>query len=396
MERNEIKIGLFGFGCVGQGLYDILQQTPGFKAEIVKICCRNSEKSRPLGNEYFTFDKNDLLNNPDINVIVELIDDAEAAKEIVVGALNNGKAVVSANKKMISENFEELINLQNKLKTPLLYEAAVCGSIPILRNLEEYYDNDLLKSIQGIVNGTTNYILTEMITNKISFDIALAAAQTQGYAESDPTMDVEGFDAKYKLHIIMAHAFGLVIDPANIINIGITQINEFDIKYATEKGLKIKLVAHAIKLKSNKIIALVIPEFVDSSNELFQVDGVFNGIVTENTFVNKNFFVGKGAGSFPTASAVLSDLSALSYNYKYEYKKRFQAPDFQYTDDHLIEIYLRYNQINFNNSLFDEIIEEYKSRQNNYVVGKISIKSLKQLINNHKSDYSVILKNINP
>lgn len=197
MLRNKIKIGLFGFGCVGTGLYDILQQTPGFKAEIVKICCRNSSKKRILSNDYFTFEKNDILQNDEINVVVELIDDAEAAKVIVESALKSGKAVVSANKKMISENFEELILLQNTVKSPLLYEAAVCGSIPILRNLEEYYDNDLLKSIQGIVNGTTNHILTEMYRNKISFDIALKDAQEKGYAESDPTMDIDGFDAKY-------------------------------------------------------------------------------------------------------------------------------------------------------------------------------------------------------
>lgn len=393
MLRNKIKIGLFGFGCVGKGLYDILQQTPGFKAEIVKICCRNSTKERILSNDYFTFEKNDILQNDEINVVVELIDDAEAAKEIVESALKSGKAVVSANKKMISENFEELILLQNTVKSPLLYEAAVCGSIPILRNLEEYYDNDLLKSIQGIVNGTTNHILTEMYRNKISFDIALKDAQEQGYAESDPTMDIDGFDAKYKLHIIMVHAFGLVTNPAEILNIGIRNINEFDINFAVEKGFKIKLTAHAHKLKSNNITAFVMPEFVRPANELYQVDGVFNGIVTENTFVNRNFFVGKGAGAFPTASAVLSDLSALSYNYKYEYKKRYQVPDFKFSNDFSVKVYIRYNSDSIDFNLFDEIIEEYRSFDTKFVVGNIKIDSLKHINKSEADNLSIILLN---
>ncbi len=393
MLRNKIKIGLFGFGCVGKGLYDILQQTPGFKAEIIKICCRNPNKERILSKDYFTFDKHDVLQNDDINVVVELIDDADAAKDIVVSALKSGKAVVSANKKMISENFEELILMQNSTKSPLLYEAAVCGSIPILRNLEEYYDNDLLKSIQGIVNGTTNYILTEMYKNKVSFETALRDAQGQGFAESNPKMDIDGSDAKYKLHIIMVHAFGLVTNPDEILNIGIRNVNEFDINFAIEKGFKIKLTAHANKLNGNKITAFVMPEFVKASNELYQVDGVFNGIVTENTFVNRNFFVGKGAGAFPTASAVLSDLSALSYNYKYEYKKQYQVPDFKFTNEFSIKAYVRYSSDVIDFNLFDDIVEEYRSLGTQYIVGNIKIDSLKKLKESGGEDLSIILLN---
>lgn len=139
-------------------------------------------------------------------MVVELIDDADAAFEIVSSALRKGKAVVSANKKMIAEHFTELLSLQEEYKVPLLYEAACCASIPIIRNLEEYYDNDLLESIEGIVNGSTNYILTKTSEEKLSFSEALKMAQLKGYAESDPTLDVGGFDAKYKLLILMAHA----------------------------------------------------------------------------------------------------------------------------------------------------------------------------------------------
>lgn len=191
----------------------------------------------------------------------------------------------------------------------------------------------------------------------------------------------------------MVHAFGLVTNPEEILNIGIRNINEFDINFAVEKGFKIKLTAHAHKLNGNSITAFVMPEFVKATNELYQVDGVFNGIVTENTFVNRNFFVGKGAGAFPTASAVLSDLSALSYNYKYEYKKRYQVPNFKFTNDFSVKVYIRYNSDSVDFNLFDEIIEEYRSFDTKYVVANIKIDSLKKIKESGGNNVSVILLN---
>ena len=162
-KQNSVKLGVFGFGCVGQGLQQVLSETRGINAEISKICIKDGGKKRSLPPDLFTTDGNEILNNPEIDIIVELIDDSEVAFEIVKSALQKRKAVVSANKKMIAENLSELYELQQKHNTPFLYEGSCCASIPIIRNLEEYYDNDLLNSVEGIFNGSTNYILSQCI-----------------------------------------------------------------------------------------------------------------------------------------------------------------------------------------------------------------------------------------
>jgi homoserine dehydrogenase len=173
--------------------------------------------------------------------------------------LRKGKAVVSANKKMIAEHFAELLQLQKEFGVPLLYEGACCASIPIIRNLEEYYDNDMLTAVEGIFNGSTNYILTRMFEENCSFEAALKEAQEKGFAESDPALDVEGYDAKYKLSIILAHAFGLPVEPERVFNHGITHLSDFDLQYAREKGYRIKLVAGCRKF-GEQVFATVFPK----------------------------------------------------------------------------------------------------------------------------------------
>jgi len=377
MSRKKIKIGLFGFGNVGKGLYSVLEKTPGLKVEIVKICVKDRNKPRSIDNKYFTFDKEELLNHPEINVIVELIDNSNDAFEIVATALQNGKAVVSANKKMVSENIEKFLCLQKETKSPLLYEAACCASIPLIRNFEEYYDNDLIESFSGIVNGTTNFILTDIFSKGKQYNEALGFAQLHGYSESNPTLDVEGYDSKYKLSILLTHAFGLTVKPEKIFNLGIQRINNFDIKFANEKQGKIKLIARAQKLNNGSVAAFVLPELVYKEDELFIVDGVNNGIVTENYFADRNIFIGKGAGAFPTASAVLSDLSALSYDYKYEYKKTLQTNNNFIDNNFFVDIYLRFNRENdIHLTQFEEVYEKYDSRVYSYITGKINFHKL--------------------
>jgi homoserine dehydrogenase len=381
MAKKKLTIGLFGFGCVGFGLYEVLQKTPGLKANIKTICVKDRDKPRPIGAEHFTFNPSDILFDPDINVVVELIDDADAAFQIVSLALENGKAVVSANKKMIAEHFAELLALQEKHDVPLLYEAACCASLPIIRNLEEYYDNDLLQSIEGIVNGSTNYILTKTASENISYDQALKQAQDQGFAESNPVLDTGGFDAKYKLLILLAHAFGHIAKPEDLLNIGIDQLGGTEFNYAREKGLKIKLVAHAFKNIDGKVSAFVLPKFVDSEKRLFAVDDVFNGVVTKTSFADEQFFVGKGAGAHPTASAVLSDISALGYNYKYEYKKIRQQEPAVFSDDVNLRVLLRHEpeDVNELKSHFDSIDESYLNCDTGYLTGTIALKKLKTI-----------------
>ena len=235
-----LKIGLFGFGCVGQGLYHVLKNSTGFKADIVKIGLKNKFKERNIPQDLITYDKWDILNNPDIDVIVELIDNSEDAYFIVKEALKRGKHVVTANKKLLATHLDELVFLQKQNNVSLLYEGSVCGSIPIIRTLEEYFDNEELEKVSGIFNGTTNYILTKTIAENLSYENALKQAQEKGFAESNPTSDVEGYDAKYKSVIVALHAFGLIIKANDVLNIGITTLQNQDIKYASEKKYKIK------------------------------------------------------------------------------------------------------------------------------------------------------------
>jgi homoserine dehydrogenase len=396
MERKNLNIGLFGFGCVGFGLYEVLHKTPSLNAQVSKICVKNKTKQRPISSDHFTFDKDDILLNDDINVVVELIDDADAAFEIVTAAIKSGKAVVTANKKMIAEHFEELLLLQQQYGVPLLYEAACCASIPIIRNLEEYYDNDLLESVEGIVNGSTNYILTKTFAENLSYADALREAQEKGYAESNPTLDTGGFDAKYKLQILLAHAFGIKTIPADIFNYGIDNIGELELKYAKEKGLKIKLVAQAFKTADNKVAAFVLPKFVDDKNKLYQVDDVFNGVVTKTCFADTQFFVGKGAGAYPTASAVISDISALSYNYRYEYKKLQQQQGLELDNNVLLNVFLRHKKEEalLLTTYFESIDESYLNNESGYISGTISLKKLQEIANTYAQSTSVIFHGV--
>lgn len=375
MKKN-LKLGLFGFGCVGQGLYHVLDETRGVKAEIRKICVKNKNKQRPLTEDLFTFSKDEVLNDPEIDVIVELIDDANAAYEIVKAALEKGKAVVTANKKMLAEHLEEFYALQKKYNKPLLYEGAVCGSIPILRNLEEYYDNDLIISIEGIFNGSTNYILTKVFEEGKSYSEALAKAQELGFAESDPRLDVQGYDPKYKLVIAIAHTFGVFVKPEDVANIGIDRISDLDLKFARENNYSIKLVARAFK-KDNRVFGFVAPQFIESSHPLASVRNEYNAVQVEGAFAEKQLFIGKGAGSYPTGSAVLSDISALTYDYAYEYKKLHQGAAFEFSNDLLVDAYVSFDEkapISIND--FAVFRSGYAARGKQYMVGQVSLKKL--------------------
>lgn len=372
-----LKIGLFGFGCVGQGLYHVLNNSTGFKADIVKIGLKDKTKKRTVANELITFDKWDILNNPEIDVIVELIDDADEAFLIVSEALKKGKHVVTANKKLLAVHLEELYRLQKENNVSLLYEASACGSIPIIRSLEEYFDNEELEKVSGIFNGTTNFILTKTISEKLSYADALKQAQDLGFAESDPTNDVEGFDAKFKAIIIALHAFGLIIKPEEVLNIGITTLHDNDIKYASEKGYKIKLTPIIQRVGENNVTVFVAPRFIKVNNHLYNVDNEFNGVIVEGKFSGEQFLQGRGAGSYPTGAAVLSDISALSHGYKYEFKKYAQKHAPVFTNDVLVHVYLRYNSsADLKQIEFNEINEEYTSSDYHYVVGKVNLKNL--------------------
>lgn len=376
--HKQLTIGLFGFGVVGEGLYRVLQQTPSLKATIKKVCIKHPGKKRNAPEDLFTTDKEELLNDPEINVIVEVINESEPAFEIVSRALKSGKDVVSASKKMIASHLHELLGLQSKTERSFLYEAAACASIPVIRNLEEYYDNDLLHSIQAIVNGSTNFILTKMFEDKLDFAQALLLAQQLGFAESDPSLDVEGYDAVNKWTFLLTHAYGITESPENIVFNGIQNIQQGDAAVAREKHYDIKLVAQAKKLQNGKVAGFVLPQFIKQDDHLAFVKHEYNGVVIESSFADKQFFYGKGAGSFPTASAVLSDLSALRYQYRYEYKKLYHHKPNQLTTDFFVKVYVSFEDLKYiPKDRFEWIEEWHADKERKYLVGVLPFQELK-------------------
>lgn len=370
---KKLNIGLFGFGVVGQGLYDITLSR-NLNLEFKKIAIKDASKKRSLAPELFTTDKWEILNNPEINTIIELINDADAAYEIVTYALKNGKNVVSANKKMIANHLDELVALQHQFGTSLLYEGAVCGSIPIIRNLEEYYDNELLYAVSGIFNGSSNYILSKVFNENQSYDAALKKAQDLGFAETDPILDVGGYDSKYKVVIASAHAYGLFVNPDQILNIGIQNLHESDLQYAREKGQKIKLVPVAKKQNDTEVSIYVLPKLVKKEDFLFNVENEYNGVSVQAAFADQQFFFGKGAGGHPTGAAVFSDISALRYDYRYEYKKSKITEKVSFNNEEILRVYLRFNQEELiKNLAFINIDEKYACKDYHYVIGDIRL-----------------------
>lgn len=382
MQNNEdkmLKVGLIGFGTVGQGIYQVLSKSKNARAEISRICVRDLSKPRRIEapKRLFTTDAGDIISDPEIDIIVEVIDKSEPAFEIVSAALCAGKHVVTGNKAMLGRHLPELIDLQRKHDVALLYDASSCGSIPVIRNLEEYYDNDLLLEVKGILNGSSNFILSRVFDHGESYANALRRAQELGFAESDPSYDIEGYDSLFKLVIITMHALGVYVNPDTVFTYGISTIHDSDIQYAREKRAKIKLVAQVVKLTDEEFTMFVMPEFVMPSKYIYSVDDEYNGVVIRGECYDRQFMFGKGAGSLPTASSILSDITALRHNYRYGYKKMSFVPLPAYTTDVTLRIYVRYSTTNILHVIdFDRIHEQYISGESNYVIADVKLSEL--------------------
>ncbi len=393
---NTINIGLFGFGTVGQGIYKVIGRAANAHAEIKRICVRNLSKPRtvevPAG--LLTDNENDILDDPSINLIVEVVDNTEASYRIVTSALKRGVPVVSGNKAMIARHLPELIELQRRYDTALLYDASSCGSIPVIRNLEEYYDNDLLLEVKGILNGSSNYILSRVFDHNEEYAAALERAQQLGFAESDPSFDIEGFDSLFKLIIITVHALGVYVSPEQIFTYGIATINSHDIRYAREKRMKIKLVAQVVKVSDERFTMFVMPEFVSPSKYIYSVDDEYNGVVIRGECYDRQFMFGKGAGALPTASSILSDVMARRHGYRYEYKKMGYMNRPAYSTDVVLRVYLRYPGRDYLDGIpFLNICEMHLSEDFNYVMGDIRLSDL-LACREQLSDPRVFLANI--
>ncbi|RYU78856.1 homoserine dehydrogenase [Hymenobacter persicinus] len=370
-----LRVGLIGFGCVGQGVYDILRRQPNAGAEVRRIAVKNPDKVRSLPAESFTYHADELLADPDLDVLVEVIDDAAEAFRLVSTALRHGRRVVTANKAMVAEHLAELVALQQTHGGTLLYEAAVCGSIPVIRTLDAYFGQEPLRSVSGIVNGSSNYVLTRMGLDGADYAPALAEAQAKGFAETDPTLDMAAFDPRAKAVILAAHAYGVLLSPAQVLNLGIENISATDIAYAGLADQKVKVVAGLYLLPDGQLTVLVTPQFVSSDSPLYAVDEEFNGVVIEAEFAGSQFLRGRGAGGHPTGSAVLADLAALRGDFRYAYAK-LGAP-LSYTTDLELKIYLRTDhEVLLDQLGFTDISEE--ADEDGYVVGYVPLDALLQ------------------
>lgn len=310
---DKIKIGLIGLGTVASGVYKTLQSFKNI--EIVKIAVRDINKKRNIENldkNLLTLDANEIVNDKDIQIVVELIGGVEPAMSLIKTALNNGKHVVTANKELLAKHGEELFDLAAKNNRVILYEGAIAGGIPIIMPIKTILAANKINKIEAILNGTTNYILTKMDVEKSSYDDVLKEAQKLGYAEADPTSDVEGYDAVYKLATLATISFNKRIKIEDVYREGISKVRAEDIEYANELGYKIKLIAHAEMLDENNADVRVHPMFVSKKTSLAHIDFVTNAVTISGFPIGQVTFSGAGAGEFPTASSVAGDIIVLS------------------------------------------------------------------------------------
>jgi homoserine dehydrogenase len=320
--QNKINVGLIGAGTVGGGTYKILKENfneiyrkTGKEIVVFALAEKDTKRAKEVVDDKTLIfeDAFDLVKDQNIHIVVELIGGTGISKDLVVEALKNNKHVVTANKALIAMHGEELVDLAIKHNVNLSYEAAVAGGIPIIKAIREGLAANKIEWIAGILNGTTNYILTEMKENNLAFEVALKQAQELGFAEADPTFDIEGVDAAHKITILASIAFGIPIN-FNAVHIeGISNLAQKDIIYAEELGYKIKLLG--ITKNTNDAIELrVHPTLIPEKRLVANVDGAMNAVLVKGDMVGPTMYYGAGAGSEPTASAVVADIIDLARN----------------------------------------------------------------------------------
>lgn len=313
MENKKIKIGLIGLGTVGSGVFKTLQN---FKnVEVVKIAVHNKNKKRNidgLDESIITDDAYEVVNNQEIQIVAELVGGINPAFDLIKTAIKNGKHIVTANKELLAKHGEELFNFAEENNKVVLYEAAIAGGIPLIMPIKTILAGNKITKIKAILNGTTNYILTKMDVQGASYTDVLKEAQELGYAEADPTGDVEGFDAAYKITTLATIAFGKRIKIENVYREGITKISPDDMKAANEMGYKIKLIASAELNEDSKADVRVHPMLVPKTKTLAHIDYVTNAVSLSGHPVGDVTLSGPGAGEFPTASSVVGDILAIA------------------------------------------------------------------------------------
>ena len=318
---SSLGIGLAGFGTVGSGVWNTLQRNGdlitgrtggGVTLHIAKILVRDLAKSRAttgdVAAETFTTDWRALVADPAVDIVVELIGGTTDAFEIVAAALLAKKPVVTGNKALLAERGVELFAISRKMDTPIHFEAAVAGGIPIIRTVQDSFIGNRIHSFSGIINGTSNYILGRMTDAALTFEAALAEAQALGYAEADPALDVNGWDAAHKAILLATLAYGFPIDPAAIHVSGIEQVRPTDISFAKNLGYAVKLLAVIREHPDGSVELRIQPSFIAQAHILASVHGVFNAVAVHGDAAGESLFYGRGAGQDPTASSVVADL----------------------------------------------------------------------------------------
>jgi len=314
--KNKINIGVIGFGTIGSSVVKLLleesslfQKRTGIDLHLVKVCDKDltSKRDVTVPKNMLTKDTNKILNDPDIDIVVELIGGVHPAKKIVMKALSQGKHVVTANKLLLATEGEEIFKKAKEQDREVRFEASVAGGVPIIKAIREGMVANTFSSIVGILNGTSNYILSKMTDEGVSFKAALKEAQKKGYAEKDPSLDIKGLDSSHKLAILSYLSFGKRVAMKDIYVEGIGGISPIDIQYAKEWGYTIKLLAIA-KRNGKELEARVHPALLPSRFLLSSVSGVYNAIYVDADLVGKQIFYGEGAGKLPTASAILGDI----------------------------------------------------------------------------------------
>ena len=375
---KEILVAILGMGTVGSGVYQILQKDEGQIAhkeltryQVKKVLSRSYHYEIPEEKKAVNIEE--ILNDPDIDIVIEVLGGIEPAKTYVIQALEAGKTVVSANKQMIANYWPEIEEAAKKTGAGFYFEASVGGGIPILRAIDDSLQANDMHSIFAIINGTTNYILTKMTSEGMDYEEVLKEAQALGYAEADPTADVEGFDAMYKLSILASKAFHSRLPIEYIYREGISHITKQDIQYAKDFGYVIKLLAIA-KRSGNNVELRVHPTMIPQTHPLANVLDSFNAILMNGSSVGDVMFYGRGAGALPTASAVISDVIYASHHmqqHKYatfENKKDFISPILHFEENWTCPFYIRLNLLNV-----PGVLAQVTKRMGDYGISILSV-----------------------
>ncbi len=359
---DKINIGLCGFGTVGKGVYDILKKNKeeiykksGILFNIHTIFVRNPDKYKKYsGKLYFTNNINEIIENKEIDIVVELIGGYDTAKKIVIESLKRKKSVITANKAILAADANKILKVAEENNSDIFFEASVAGSIPIIKILKESVISNKIKNIYGILNGTANYILSKMSDENREFADILKEAIQKGYAEADPTLDIEGLDAAHKLSILMSISFNTFFNYHQIYTEGISEISLQDIQFANELGYVIKLLAIAKEI-NEKVEGRVHPTLIKKGTLLSTVKEANNAVFIEGDFTQKQFYFGKGAGRYPTASVVVSDIIEAGLNIINNCKKRrpfysvftkdFENKELIPIEEITCKYYLRFNVI---------------------------------------------------